>query len=173
MPARIVEENGKIFLEKTCNEHGFFKEVYWSDAKMFKKFSEFEIDGIMPEYAEVNTKNSYPVNCGLYNAHESQTLLAIIDVTNRCNLRCSYCFANAAASGYVYEPAFEEIEKMMDVLRSQKPLPVLAVLFSGGEPTLRPDLVELVKKAREKGFTQVLIATNGIEIAKSSKLAKE
>ena len=173
LSAKIVEENNEVFLEKTCPSHGFFRELYWSDAKIMKKFNQFEINGIMPKYAKANSKNSYPINSNLYNKHETQTLLAIIDLTNRCNLRCNYCFANAEVAGYVYEPKFEEIEEMMDVLKSQKPLPVLALMFSGGEPTLRTDLVELVKKANEKGFTQVFIATNGIEIAKNPKLAKE
>jgi len=173
LPAKIVEENNKVFLEKTCSAHGFFKELYWSDAKLFKKFDEFARMGVTPENPNTKIKNECPFDCGLCEAHESQTLLAIIDVTNRCNLKCSYCFANSAASGYLYEPSFEEIEKMMDLLRAEKPFPALAIQFSGGEPLLRNDIVDLVKKAKEKGFAQIFIATNGIQITKNLELAKQ
>ncbi len=173
LPARIVEEDNKVFLEKTCPTHGFFREIYWSDAKLFKIFDEFQEMGFTPENPATKIEKGCPFDCGLCKLHESQTLLANIDVTNRCNLRCSYCFANSAVSGYLYEPSFGEIEKMMDLLRAEKPFPVLGIQFSGGEPLLRTDIVDLVKKAREKGFTQVLIATNGIQIAKKLKLAKQ
>jgi len=173
LPARIVEEDNKVFLEKTCPTHGSFKEVYWSDAKLFRRFSEFQEMGFVPENPLTKIEKGCPFDCGLCKAHQSQTLLGIIDVTNKCNLRCSYCFANSAAAGYVYEPSFEEIEGMLDLMRAEKPFPVLAVMFSGGEPLLRTDIVDLVKRAREKGFTQVLIATNGIMIAKKPQLARE
>jgi hypothetical protein len=73
----------------------------------------------------------------------------------------------------VYEPAFDEIVKMMQMLRDQKPVPVPAVQFSGGEPTMRDDLVEIIRKAKEMGFPQVQLATNGIRIAKEPELARQ
>jgi hypothetical protein len=116
---------------------------------------------------------SCPAACGLCNNHHSQTLLANIDLTNRCNLNCDFCFANARACGFVYEPAFDEIVAMMQMLRDQKSVPVPAVQFSGGEPTMRDDLVEIIRKAKEMGFPQVQLATNGIRIAKEPELARQ
>jgi uncharacterized radical SAM superfamily Fe-S cluster-containing enzyme len=55
---------------------------------------------------------------------------------------------------------------MMKMARSQRPVPPPAVQFSGGEPTLRDDLVDLVRTAKEMGFSQVQIATNGILLAR-------
>ena len=45
-----------------------------------------------------------------------------IDLTNRCNLKCPICFANANQAGYVYEPSFEVVVKMLENLRSQRPV---------------------------------------------------
>ncbi len=39
-----------------------------------------------------------PNNCGICSDHETATVLGLIDVTNRCNLKCPVCFANAAVS---------------------------------------------------------------------------
>jgi len=36
--ASIIEENGKMILEKTCRKHGYFKDIYWSDPVQFKRF---------------------------------------------------------------------------------------------------------------------------------------
>jgi len=183
--ALIVKENNKVFLEKTCPEHGFFKELYWGDAELFERFSKYQLS--IAQEKKSPALNECPFNCGLCQAHESQTLLGLIDVTNRCNLNCWYCFANANKTGIVLEPSKKEINKtgivlepskkeigkMLDSLAEQKPVRCYAVEFSGGEPTIRKDFIELVEMAKEKGFTQILIATNGIELAKNPDLAKK
>ena len=84
----------------------------------------------------------------LYENHISQPVLTNILVTNRCNLRCSYCFMNAGASGYVYEPSLEDLRKIMKQARDAKPVPSKAIQITGGEPTIREDLIEIIKIAR-------------------------
>ena len=94
-------------------------------------------------------------------------------MTNRCNLRCPVCFANAAASGRLFEPTQDEIRQMLKNLRNLKPNPTPAIQYAGGEPTVRKDIVELVKMAKEEGFTHVQIATNGLKLAMKENLAQE
>ncbi|WOF16163.1 radical SAM protein [Methanoplanus sp. FWC-SCC4] len=167
LPADIIEEDNKIWIVRKCPEHGEFKHLYWSDADMYSRFDSFEAVGTGIE----NPNNCIvpqdcPTGCGLCNNHKSTTLLANIDLTNRCNLNCDFCFANARACGYVYEPSFDEIVSMLKMLREQKPCPAPAVQFAGGEPTMRDDLVEIIKKAKELGFKQIQMASNGVKLAK-------
>ena len=88
-------------------------------------------------------------------------------------MKCPVCFANAAVSGRLYEPSQDEIRQMLRNLRNNKPVPTPAIQYAGGEPTVRKDIVELVKIAKEEGFTHTQIATNGIKLAKNPDLAKE
>lgn len=104
--------------------------------------------------------------------HETGTLIANIDITNRCNLECPVYFANAKIKGSVCEPTFEEIRKMMEILRGEKPIPCSAIQFSGGEPTIRDDLPKIIELAKEVGFSQIQLATNGIFLAKSTQYCK-
>jgi len=170
--ATIYEDDGKVFIKKTCPEHGPFQELYWSDYDQYVRAEKFRSDGDGIENPRTEKKNGCPNDCGICPEHKSQTALAIIDVTNRCNLTCPVCFANAAAAGYVYEPTKEQIIGMLENLRANKPVPATALQFSGGEPTIRKDLFDFVRKAKELGFSHVEINTNGLRISQSVEYAK-
>jgi len=171
--ATILDRDGKVYMEKTCPEHGDFSDVYWSDTDMFLKSEAYAVDGIglknpMAEASgnvsiTIDNKNFDIISC---------TALANIDLTNRCNMNCPICFANANQAGFVYEPDFDTIVKMLEMLRSEDPIKCTAVQFSGGEPTIYPKFVEVIKKAKELGFAQVQVATNGIKFAKDFDLLK-
>ncbi|MDD5502648.1 MAG: radical SAM protein, partial [Candidatus Thermoplasmatota archaeon] len=171
--AHIFEKGGKVLIEKKCAEHDTFSDVYWSDADMYAKAEEFAYDGKGVENPRVPVTDGCPFDCGLCDAHLTHTLLANMDLTNRCNLRCPICFANANAAGYVYEPDFKTIVGMMRVLRENKPVPVAAIQFSGGEPTIRADFIEILRTASRMGFRQVQVATNGLKMAEDPRFVQE
>ncbi len=171
--AKIYEENEEVFIEKTCPEHGSYKDVYWEDAAEYKRAQEFTVIGSGIENPMTPTVHGHPFDCGLCPQHKTETCLGIIDVTNRCNLRCPVCFANAAVSGVVYEPTREQIATMLKQLRNIKPVPATALQFSGGEPTVREDLPDLIRLAKEVGFEHVEVNTNGIRLAQSVDYCRE
>ena len=173
LEAEVYDEDGKVFIKKTCDEHGEFINTYWSDKELYDRASNYvpTISGV--DNPCVDDAAPCPDNCGLCSKHETSTVLGLIDVTNRCNLRCPVCFANAAAAGYLYEPTKDEIRQMLKNLRGLKPHPCPAIQYAGGEPTVRKDIVELIEMAKEEGFTHVQIATNGIRLAKRENLAKQ
>lgn len=172
LDAKVYSEDNKIYIEKTCPEHGNFKNTYWHNEDAYEKTIKYEAE----PHQLTNLKEASgecPSNCGLCKQHQSQTILGLIDVTNRCNLSCPICFANAAASGTLYEPTQDEIRTMLRALRKNQPVKTPAIQFSGGEPTVRDDIVELIKIAKEEGFVHTQIATNGIALANKENLAQE
>ncbi|MDK2975523.1 MAG: 7,8-dihydro-6-hydroxymethylpterin dimethyltransferase [Methanofollis sp.] len=174
LDAEIFDEDGKVWIRRTCPDHGEAKHLYWSDVEMYRRFEAFEKIGTGVTNPQRHAPvDACPTACGLCSNHHSGTLLANIDLTNRCNLNCTFCFANARACGFVYEPSFDQIVEMMAMLRSEKPVPTPAVQFSGGEPTMRDDLFEIIEKAKEMGFSQVQVATNGIKIAKDPQYVQK
>jgi len=172
LEATIFEEDGKVFIKKECPEHGFFQDIYWSDYDQYVRAERFRYEGDGLKNPRTKTVNGCPYDCGICPQHKSHTALAIIDVTNRCNLKCPVCFANAAAAGYVYEPAKEEIRSMLENLRKNEPVPATALQFSGGEPTVRNDLFELIRMAKELGFRHVEVNTNGLRLAQNVDYCK-
>jgi len=173
LDATIFEDAGKVFIKKECPEHGAFQELYWSDYDQYVRAEKFRYDGEGIENPRTKTVNNCPLDCGICPEHKSHTALAIIDITNRCNLKCPVCFANAAAAGYVYEPTKAQVVGMLENLRATKPVPATALQFSGGEPTIRKDLFDFVRKAKELGFRHVEVNTNGLRISQSVEYARE
>ena len=177
LDATLYDKDGKVFMDKTCPEHGRFCDVYWSDTELFLKAEEFAHDGIgLKNPMDKHLKEGENVHVFIDGERVDMltcSALANVDLTNRCNMNCPICFANANQQGYVYEPDFETICKMLDALRAEEPIKCTAVQFSGGEPTIHPDFVKVVKAAKDRNFAQIQAATNGIVFAKNYELLKE
>jgi len=88
--------------------------------------------------------------------------VVVWNMTRRCNLKCIHCYSNSANLDYPDELTTEEGKKLIDDLAAFGS-PVM--LFSGGEPLMRPDLLTLAKYATDKGMRAV-ISTNGTLITK-------
>ena len=162
--ARIFEEDGKVIMEKHCANHGDFRDMIYSDARLYLKMEEWSFgDNRGLENPVVANATRCPDDCGLCNLHTSHTGLANVDLTNRCNLTCPVCFANANAAGYIYEPDFDLVRKMLQALRDEKPVAGRIVQFSGGEPTIYPRFLDVLRMAKEMGFSHLQAATNGIK----------
>lgn len=160
---RYFVEDGAVWIEKTCPEHGHFRDCINRDVRLYAKamWWSFE-EHAGAEAPRVRGAGHCPGDCGLCNQHQSLSCLANLDLTNRCNMRCPVCFANSGAAGYVYEPDFEQVTAQMQALRDLRPYPATAIQFAGGEPTLHRQFHRIVAKAREMGFSNIQIATNGI-----------
>jgi radical SAM protein with 4Fe4S-binding SPASM domain len=86
--------------------------------------------------------------------------VVVWNMTRRCNLKCIHCYSNSADVDYPDELTTEEGKKLIDDL-AQFGSPV--ILFSGGEPLLRKDLLELAQYATAKGMRAVISSLDGLE----------
>lgn len=172
IPAEVFERDNKVWIKKTCQQHGEFEEIYWGDYGMYQKAMKFAHDGKGIENPNCNGGANCPMDCGLCARHKSHTALGNIVVTNRCDLQCFYCFFYAKAMGYVYEPTLEQIRAMLKSMRDERPVPCNAVQLTGGEPTIRKDILDIIKIAKEEGYDHVQLNTNGIRISKDLEFAK-
>ena len=83
--------------------------------------------------------------------------VVIWNLTRRCNLRCRFCYSGSANVEYAGELTTAEVLGVMMDLRG---FGVPALILSGGEPLLRPDIFELSAAAKAMGF-YVALSTNG------------
>lgn len=164
---RVFDWQGDVLMEKTCPEHGYVKDRIFTGTELFLKMQQWSFrEGAGLENPHVKGAAHCPSACGICNMHQSHTLLGQVDLTNRCNLSCPICFANANVQGFVSEPTFAEVVTLLEQLRSYRPVPASAVQLTGGEPTIHQDFLAIVRKAKELGFSHIQAASNGIKFAK-------
>ncbi len=165
IPGRIFEREGKVYIRKVCPDHGEFEELYYGDAKLYYRMMRYEETGkgAGKIKAYVQLSAPCPFNCGLCSMHENHTALVNLVVTNRCNMSCYYCFFYAERAGYVYEPSLELLRYQIRQVKKQNV--TLAVQITGGEPTMRDDLLDIVKMLKEEGVRHVQLNSEGIRFA--------
>ncbi len=164
--AELWEVDGKVLMKKSCPDHGSFEDVYWSDYKEYMRAEQYRDHGIGLRRGR-EPKAGCPRDCGLCQNHGTHTTLLIIEITKRCNLHCPICFAKADANNGTGDLSKEQIRSILEYAQEiNHPLRVRGVGNSGGEPTLRDDLPEIIRMEKELGYDYILIMTNGLRLAK-------
>ncbi|HEX4295361.1 MAG TPA: radical SAM protein [Rhizomicrobium sp.] len=171
VPAKIVIEGDDVFYLKRCSEHGAQKTLIATDAAYFKSCKDFIKPGDLPLKHQSRTQYGCPYDCGLCPDHEQHSCLALIEVNDACNLTCPVCFAESGQAR-TEQKSLGEIDAMLETLVESEGFPDL-VQISGGEPTIHPDIVEILKLAKSKPIRHVMLNTNGIRIARDKAFVEE
>ncbi|MFH1396971.1 MAG: radical SAM protein [Candidatus Omnitrophota bacterium] len=135
--AEVFEEDNKIWLGKYCNKDGFFKTSHLlSNPLIYHTLNDLHRD-----------KSGSPEGLLIY-------------LTRKCNQYCPYCFSNAnnTNDSSTEDPALEMIIERVKSFYGD------VIYLFGGEPTLREDLLEVIKKIKEERF-RVILFTNGKKLA--------
>ncbi|UCF45053.1 MAG: radical SAM protein [Candidatus Bathyarchaeota archaeon] len=167
--AELTEARGQILITKKCAEHGTFSATHWQSPDMFKFAESYDF---FKHFGDANSSvnpDGCPYICESCNNHVSDTVMGVIDVTKRCDLRCAICFSTFPEHEVDYEPSKDVIVKMLESLSQTHPKPP-AILFSGGEPLERDDMHEIIGVAHKLQFMTIL-ATNGVRLAESPEIA--
>ena len=172
VPALVWEKDGRVWITKRCPE-GMITDVYYESVEQYYRFQKWKFDFKLMTYNVENSGVNCPLDCGLCARHRSHTNLLNIVLTNRCNLSCWYCFFYAKEGQPIYEPTLEQIRMMLRNAKKQQPVGANAVQLTGGEPTLREDLIEIIKIAKEEGYDHVQLNTDGIKLAFEPELVKK
>ena len=128
-----------------------------------------DANGIVTPARAQPVEKGCPYDCGLCQNHERDGCCVLLELTNRCNLRCPVCFASAGEQK-PYDLPLEEIGRQYDLLMERGG--PFNIQLSGGEPTMRDDLDKIIALGKEKGFTFFQLNTNGLRLANEAGYAR-
>lgn len=156
-------------MRKRCPAHGWFEGIVSSDADMYLGAGRFNRPGRLPLRFATEIRDGCPLDCGLCPDHQQHTCVGIIEVTQNCNLRCRTCFTDSPSGGSLTLP---QVETILDNFVASEGDPEV-VQFSGGEPTVHPDILPMLEAAKEKGIKYVMLNTNGVRLAREPEFVRE
>ena len=158
----------QVFLRKTCAEHGEFEARVYGDAQLYLESMRFNKPGTLPLRTQTEVSEGCPKDCGLCPEHKQHACLGIIEVNTGCNLDCPICFADSGTARVQgpdgYSITLEQCATMLDAFVAAEGEPEV-VMFSGGEPTIHRDILEMIDLAQERPIGAVNLNTNGIRLA--------
>ena len=159
VPARIVEVDGKIFLEKECCEKECV--LIENDANYYKR-------AVLPFTFERDflAIGQHRYGRRMYNGLSKESVVIMLNVTSRCNLSCPICCAEL--NPFYFPRRDLPFEKISNVLKTSKSR---LIIISGGEPTVREDLPDIIKAVVGFGNTPELY-TNGLKLVDKEYVKK-
>lgn len=163
LPAEIVRRKQEYYLEKTCRDHGQFSTVVWrGDNPSFEQWGDY-----VPPAESEDMQPDCPNACGLCPGHLQKTCCVLVEVTKLCNLSCSFCFAQSG--GESIDPTIEQLSGYFKQLVKDGST---FIQLSGGEPTVRDDLPDIVAAAKAAGCENIQLNSNGIRLGKDKAYTK-
>ena len=170
VPAKIVEQDGRIWLHKHCPVHGPQEELLEADAAYFRRRNEFSRPGSAGS-TQTPVVRGCPWDCGLCPSHEQHTCIGLIEVTQACDRGCPACYADSRPGGAHLSLA--RIREMIDFYVESECGQAEILQLSGGEPTLHPDILEIIRYARTRELAYVMLNTNGHRLAHDEEFVRE
>jgi uncharacterized radical SAM superfamily Fe-S cluster-containing enzyme len=107
-------------------------------------------------------KEGCPFDCGACPQHQQKVYLPVIPITSSCNLDCPICYT-VNKNDHAYRTSKEEMRKILEHLVADHP-ELDIINFTGGEPTLHPELPEFLQMCRDAGIRRLTISTNGLRL---------
>ena len=163
--AQILLKHGRVIMRKRCPTHGWFEVLISSDAEMYLSSLRYNKPGTYPLGFSTEVVEGCPRDCGLCPEHKQHTCLGLIEVNSHCNLDCPICFADAQPG---FSLSMAQVERMLGRFVELEGEPEV-VQFSGGEPTIHPEILPMMRMAKDKGVRLVMLNTNGIRIARDDR----
>lgn len=169
--AKVIFQDEKVFMTKTCKEHGFQKVLLADDIEWYKQIRNYNKASEYPLQPQTETKFGCPYDCGICPDHEQHSCLTLIEVTDRCNLTCPTCYASSSPT-HGRHRTLEEIKKMFEAVVASEGEPDV-VQLSGGEPTIHPQFFEIMDMAKTYPIKHLMLNTNGLRIANDFAFAEK
>ena len=167
--AQVLLRDNKVYMRKRCPEHGDFESLVYGDAQAYTTNTKFNKPGTIPLQYSTEVVAGCPHDCGLCPDHQQHACVGIIEVNTACDMDCPLCFADA---GHGFNLTLQEVEDILDHFVETEGDPEV-VQFSGGEPSIHPEIIPMMRAAFDRNIPNVMLNTNGKRIARDDQFLAE
>lgn len=168
--AKIIVRGKRVYFRKQCAMCGPREDFVCSDVAYYDRM-EYTVPAKIPAVMGVDPDKGCPYDCGLCTEHEQHTCIGLVELTGSCNLTCPMCYAASAPGGK--HLSVELCKKAIDRLVEAEGGRAEVLQLSGGEPTVHPQLEEILEYAVSRPIDYIAINTNGLRFAKDDELLEK
>ncbi|MEW6738062.1 MAG: radical SAM protein, partial [Acidobacteriota bacterium] len=169
--AELWEEQGKILMHKACPQHGESSVLIASDADWYHSAMSYPAALVPPAVVKKEVTTGCPYDCGACTSHEQKVYLPVIPITSACNLDCPICYT-INKNENAFHISLDEFGRILDVIRENDPA-MKIINLTGGEPTMHPQLTEIIRMCHLAGIHRVTISTHGLTFIKDEAMLAE
>ena len=169
IPARREVEGQDVFLRKRCVAHGEFRALIWRGPPSFETWRRPKVPAV-PPVTFTKIDRGCPFDCGLCPDHRQRSCTVLMEVTRNCDLCCPVCYADSGTDANP-DPPLDVLSAWYESVAATGR--TFNLQLSGGEPTTRDDLPDIVALGRDMGFPFIQINTNGIRLARDQHYVKD
>ncbi len=163
VPARVFEENGAVYQERLCPKCGSARTRLADDVGWYLNRTAMTVQCKPSLLPGTTVRKGCPHDCGPCSAHANACHLPVFSVTNACNMDCPICFTyNRADQKYFMCRA--ELRNLLDKLLARVG-PLDLINITGGEPTLHPDILDLLQECKRPQIGRITLNSNGLRLA--------
>lgn len=167
----IVAKDNEVFLRKFCPKCGESMVKISSDYAYFKTCDSYLKAPDLPESSNTQVLRGCPFDCGVCPQHQNHPCLALFNITDECNMKCNICYFSSYP-GAGNHRSMEQIEQMLATLLKVESQPDL-IQVTGGEPTIHPQIMEILRYLKKSPVRHLMLNTNGIRISEEEAFVKE
>lgn len=168
--AKIVFRDDQVWFDKFCPKHGRQEALVSSSVEWYMDALTFVAPHTPPKRVMKKVEKGCPFDCGPCESHQQKVYLPVIPITSSCNLDCPICYT-VNKNDDAHYLSKEAMQKIIDhLLADHKELDIIN--FTGGEPTLHPQLPEFLEMCRAAGIKRLTISTNGLKLTNEEYVKK-
>lgn len=174
LQGNLIMMDGKVYLRRMCRRgHGEVISLYEEDYSLWEYLQSWRVP--TKEIIADTPRNTRPIPMGyldgLGDLQTQHSCILLLDITENCNLNCPTCFAESGTgiSKFVRLP---HILRTLDAAIERERGRIDVLMLSGGEPTVHPELPQILKEVARREVTRVVLNTNGVRLAKDDKLLR-
>jgi uncharacterized radical SAM superfamily Fe-S cluster-containing enzyme len=171
----LVTHDGQVWLRRFCGEHGETESLYEEDAELWRARHGWSTPTLAVTPDRADNFASFPdgYRDGLPASHGQHTCILLLNITDRCNYGCATCYASARPPGTPVprdeRPTLDEIVFTVETMIRREGGKLGVLMLSGGEPTVREDLPEIIQRLSGLSITRIMLNTNGRRIARDDR----
>jgi len=165
----MAHDDGTVWMHKVCAQHGA-QAARLSDNVTWYEETRAVQPRLTPPPGDLGAADKgCPFDCGPCELHTADIKLPVVTITSACNLNCPICYVHNKNQD-AFHMSVEEFRRILDGLIRAHGGDLDIINLTGGEPTLHPELLELIVAAHDAGVHRVTVCSNGVKLARDEAL---